>query len=81
MSELLFCIKTFVLTVAIVVAMQIQVGERTIENHAMSWVQTSPLVRPLNHAAHGAAKMWNDLLARAREQAQNAKRKIARQFN
>jgi len=64
MSEILFCIKTFVLTVAIVLAMQIQVGERTIESHALAWVQTSPLVQPLNRVAQGAAKAAQDFWAR-----------------
>lgn len=80
MSEALFCIKTFVLTIAIVIAMQIQVGERTIEDHALSWVQTSPVVRPLNGVARGAAKLAQDGWAHARSQAQRAKHEIVRRF-
>ena len=38
MKEVLFCLKTFILTVAIVLVMQVQVGERTLEHHAMSWI-------------------------------------------
>lgn len=60
MSDIWFFLKTFVLTVAIVIAMQIQVGGRSIENHALSWVQSSVVASPLNGVAQGAAKMIRD---------------------
>lgn len=58
--DFLFFSKTFLLTLAIVVLMQIQVGERSIESHAMSWVQTSAIVSPLNNVAQGGAKAFRD---------------------
>jgi hypothetical protein len=61
MSDLIFFIKLFCLTVALVLVMQIQVGERSLESHAMGWVQTSALVAPLNTVAQGAAKAARDL--------------------
>lgn len=61
MSEFIFFVKCFALTVAIVLVMQIQVGERTVESHAMSWVHTSALVQPMNTAARGGAKVIKDL--------------------
>lgn len=61
MSELFFVVKLFLLTVAIVLVMQIQVGDRSLESHAMNWVQSSTLVEPMNAAARGGAKLVRDL--------------------
>ena len=41
MMDFFFFVKTFVLTIAIVLVMQIQVGQSTLETHAMGWVQSS----------------------------------------
>lgn len=77
MSEVFFCIKTFVLTVAIVLVMQIQVGERTIESHAMSFVQSSAVIAPLNHVARGAAKFVQDLKDKVTAKTDHYRRKIS----
>lgn len=61
MSDFVFFLKLFLLTVALVLVMQIKIGERSFESHAMGWVQTSPLVQPINTAAHGGAKVIKDL--------------------
>lgn len=63
MMDFLFFVKTFLLTVAVVVMMQIKVSDKSIESHAMSWVQSSAVVAPLNGVAKGAAKMARDLTA------------------
>ncbi len=57
MSDIFFFLKTLILTVAVVLVMQVQVGERTIENHALGWVQSSPIAAELNAVAKGAAKL------------------------
>ncbi len=57
MSDLIFFIKMLVLTVALVIVSQIQIGQRSLENHAMSWVQSSSLVKPLNGTVRGGAKL------------------------
>jgi hypothetical protein len=62
MSEITFFLKTFVLTVAVVLVMQIQVGESSLESHTMSWVQTSAIVAPINAAAEGGAKVVRDFI-------------------
>ena len=80
MREVFFCIKTFVLTIAIVIVMQVQVGERTLENHALAWVQTSPLVSPLNTVAQGAAKMIKEMMNKAQDQIHHYKRKLSDKF-
>ena len=61
MTEIVFFFKLFLLTVAIVLVMQIKVGERSVESHAMGWVQTSALVAPMNSVASGGAKAVRDL--------------------
>lgn len=61
MMDIVFFLKTFLLTIAIVLVMQIQVGEKSIETHAMNFVQSSVVVAPLNGVAKGAAKMARDL--------------------
>ncbi len=60
MMDFLFFIKTFFLTIAIVLVMQIQVGDHSLESHAMGWVQSSAVVAPLNMVAKGAAKLVRD---------------------
>jgi hypothetical protein len=61
MMDFLFFIKTFILTVAIVLVMQIQVGNRSLETHAMSWVQSTATSGPLQGVARGAARVTHDL--------------------
>ena len=61
MIDFLFFVKTFCLTIALVLAMQVEVGNKTIENHAMSWMQSSMIVTPLNTVARGGAKLARDL--------------------
>jgi hypothetical protein len=80
MSELFFCLKTFVLTIAIVLALQLQVGERTLESHAMMFMQSSAVVTPLNNVARGAAKMFEDLKEKARKQAGYYQQKFSNNF-
>jgi hypothetical protein len=61
MMDFFFFVKTFVLTIAIVLVMQIPVGNSTLETHAMGWVQSSGVGDPLHGVARGAAKMVHDL--------------------
>lgn len=64
MSEFVFFLKLFGLTIALVLVMQIQVGEVSLEDHAMSFVQSSSITSPLNAVAHGGAKMFRDASSR-----------------
>ena len=64
MIDFLFFVKTFILTVAIVLVMQIQVGDHSLENHTMGWVQSSAVAGPLNTVARGAAKLVHDITAK-----------------
>jgi uncharacterized metal-binding protein len=61
MMDFLFFVKTFFLTVAVVVLMQVNIGEKSLESHAMTFVQSSAIVAPLNGVAKGAAKLARDI--------------------
>ena len=63
MTDIYFFLKTMALTIAIVLVMQIEVGTRTLEGHAMSWVQSSAVVAPLKTVARGASKLVKDSFA------------------
>jgi hypothetical protein len=76
MSELFFCLKTLVLTIALVMVMQIRVGEQTLESHAMAFFQSSSIVTPLNSVAQGAGKLFEDAKTKLRFEAFLAKRKM-----
>ncbi|MGZ3721928.1 MAG: hypothetical protein ACXVA9_03295 [Bdellovibrionales bacterium] len=71
MMDIFFFIKTFILTIAIVLVMQIQVGDRTLETHAMGWVQGSGVGSPLGDVARGASKMTHDLSRKITESIHN----------
>lgn len=80
MMDFLFFVKTFILTIAVVLAMQIHIGSTSIENHAMSFVQNSALVAPLNSVAYGGAKfirnMTQSIYARIRYNTKKSKHKV-----
>jgi hypothetical protein len=61
MIDFMFFIKTLALTVAIVMLMQIQIGDRTVEKHAVLFVQSSTVASPLNTVARGASKLIHDV--------------------
>ncbi len=54
MGTLLFVIKTLTLTVILVVVLQIEWGENTLEETAMDFVHESRLLEPLREASQGA---------------------------
>ena len=60
MADFFFVIKTFLFTLAIVVLMQIQVGEYTIEERSHAWIQESAIHRTLGKVALGAATVLKD---------------------
>ncbi|MGE3683953.1 MAG: hypothetical protein AB7G93_19710 [Bdellovibrionales bacterium] len=62
MMDFLFFAKTLLLTLAIVLVMQIRVGDQTMETHAHRLLTSSLVVQPLNGVAQGAAKMAKDAL-------------------
>jgi hypothetical protein len=59
MADLLFVVKSFLATFLLVVLMQIQVSNQTIESHMHNWIRSSEVVSSLRGVAQGAAKIIN----------------------
>lgn len=59
-QELLFFLKTFAIGLAVILLMQLKVGENTVEAHAMTFVHSSTVVEPLRAVANGGAKLLQD---------------------
>lgn len=55
MSDILFFLKTLVITLLLAALMQTQVGKRSVEAHMMGWLANSTLVEPLQEVAEGGA--------------------------
>jgi hypothetical protein len=57
MSEVLFVLKSFAVTVAILFLMQVKVGHSTVQHHLMSWMDDSVAVDGLRYIAEGAVAL------------------------
>jgi hypothetical protein len=55
MDEIKFCVKSLIIAVALVLAMQIQISGRTIEGYADEWLHTSSAPIYLQKVADGGA--------------------------
>ncbi len=60
MGDLIFVLKCLIVTVAIVVLLQIRIGQRTVEGHAMTWIHHSPISHHLQDVAEGAVKVGTE---------------------
>lgn len=60
MGDFFFVVKTFLYTLALVVLMQIKVGDTTIEERSHTWIQQSDLHRSLGKVALGAVTVLRD---------------------
>lgn len=60
MADFLFIVKTFLFTLALVVLMQIKVGDQTIEERSHQWIQQSAIHRTLGKVATGAVTAMKD---------------------
>ena len=61
MKDVTFFLKLLGLTMVVVALTQLHVGDRSVEAHAMTWVQESALAQPVNGVASGAARMIRDV--------------------
>ena len=57
MADFIFVLKCAIVTVAIVVLLQIKIGQRSIEGHTMTWIHHSAVSRHLQDVAEGAVKV------------------------
>ena len=61
MEELKFALKCMVFSVAIVLVMQLPMGETTMEERADLWIHTTPIPKYLQQVAFGAIKVGNSV--------------------
>ena len=59
MEEVMFVIKSLIVTVVVIVCLQIRVGQQTVEAHAMDWIHHSSISQHLQDVAEGAVKVAN----------------------
>ena len=67
MADLFFVVKTFLFTLALVVLMQIKIGELTIEDHTHAYIQDSAIHTTLAKVATGAVVAMKDGVQYVRE--------------
>lgn len=67
MIDFFFFLKTFILTLIVVLCLQIEVGEKTVETQVHDWMVGSLAAGFLGHAAHGGAHMVKDATHRMAE--------------
>ncbi len=56
MLNLMFFIKTLIVTFLIVALLQVHVGSSTLEDHASRFIRTSPIMSPIQAAAESGAR-------------------------
>ena len=64
MNHLIFTLKSFLTAVALVILLQIKIGQGTIEEHTTGWFQNSAIISPLYGVVNGGAALINDLWIR-----------------
>lgn len=60
MADFFFVVKTFLFTIALVVVLQIRVGDATIEERSHEFIQESGIHRTLGKVALGAVTVMKD---------------------
>ena len=55
MGEIFFVLKSFAISVLVILCLQIQSGGVTLEEKAEDWIRTSPIGRKLGEVAQGAS--------------------------
>ena len=61
MSEVVFVLKSFAVTIAVIFLMQIKVGRTTVQHHVMGWMNESVAVDGLRYVAEGAVSLGNQV--------------------
>ncbi len=66
MSELMFVLKSFLLTVIFVIALQVKVGNSSLEQHSQRWLQKSSVSLYVQSVASGGALALRNLFFSAK---------------
>ncbi len=68
MRDIFFVVRMIVITFALILTMQIQINDRTLEERSLAWIRTSPVVEELQKIADagviGARKVWGNLTSK-----------------
>ena len=64
MTDFIYFAKLLGVTIVVIVVLQLNVGNRSLETHAMNWLQSSSVITPLHAVAHGGGKLMHDLSER-----------------
>tara|TARA_B100000749_G_scaffold280893_1_gene280413 strand:+ start:14237 stop:14719 length:483 start_codon:yes stop_codon:yes gene_type:complete len=59
-GDILFFIKTIVMTLVVVVLLQVKIGEFTLEQRATQWARQSSVAKPIQDVAHGGLLALRD---------------------
>jgi ABC-type sulfate transport system permease component len=62
MSELMFVLKSFIITVVLIVALQVKVGNSSLESYSQWWLQKSSVSIYIQSVAAGGALALKNLV-------------------
>jgi hypothetical protein len=57
MSDIFFFLRVMAITLVVVLLMQIRLGSSTIEDHALNFITSSTITKPIDDVAAGAVKL------------------------
>lgn len=63
-------IKTFIFSVLIVMALQVRVQDKSIENHILAWAKSSTSIGFVNEVAVGAKELTHEMVTEVKTQYQ-----------
>ena len=61
MRDVIFILKSFLITSIIVILLQLKVGGGTVEDHTIIWLENSLITRPLHYVVAGGVAVTRDL--------------------
>lgn len=72
MMDFYFFLKTLILTVALVVVLQVKIGEETLEDQAVMVFRSSIVEEPIRKVAQGGAKLVRNVVKLTQEKINGA---------
>lgn len=63
MSELIFVLKSLIITVVLIVAMQVKIGNSSLESYSQWWIQKSSVSIYVQSVAAGGAMALKNLFS------------------
>lgn len=75
MMDIYFFLKTLILTVALVIVLQVKIGEQTLEDQAVTVFRSSVVEEPLRKVAEGGAKFARKVVLLTQEKINGDKSK------